>query len=542
MAINRELYQEQKLVFHIDKIDGNPVNQVVARVGDGYQKTVDVQIYRDNRPYNLVQTGKIGFKGVKPDGHTIVDYDHFNVTDARNGILTYHFPSNAFSKDGDYKDAYFELVGFDNTVDSTNRFEIKVLKNLVDETVVSEDYINPVNQLSDMIHKRADDFSNTLNNKINDANNRINGFVNDGNNKINVFVNDGNNRINGMINDNNNKVNWTIGDFQNKLNDIVNRGNNAVNSNQKRADDQYGDMKWKLDTWYNSAQTSLNDIESDAKIKVDNWSNDAHSRTNSWNNWANQVVNDNVNQLKSAKDNLVNDGNNRINDAINKFNSNNSSVVYNQLDQYSGRNLVYNADMSIIGPDNWPIGYMRPKNNQGNQPFIFPEDAWMNHNGNIGIQTLVQKTQDWYWALRTDYIKLPIRCDLHDGSNSNYSCSVKIRLFDNRWQDPNDLYSSDESQVLLTLNFYSNYNGDNRVIGGNQWSQTFKQAGSAWQTLKLENISAPNGAAVMDITVFTHQTATRVAVCEPVINVGPNVIPFKPDRRDNFRFETIKTI
>ncbi|BEI53941.1 BppU family phage baseplate upper protein [Lactiplantibacillus plantarum] len=144
--------QEQRLVFNLDKLDKDPVNQVIGRQGDGFQKTIDVQLLVENQPYDLTKVSMIGFKAIKPDQTMMVDYDHAQVTDGKNGIFTYTFGSGCFAAVGDYQEAYFTVVGYDGTIDSTNLFRIKVIRNLVDQTIPSIDYVSPIKKIIDFGH------------------------------------------------------------------------------------------------------------------------------------------------------------------------------------------------------------------------------------------------------------------------------------------------------------------------------------------------------------------------------------------------------
>lgn len=134
----------QLLTFDIAKLDMR-TNHVVGRQGDGFQKSVDVQILAEGHAYDFSNIAKVGFKGIKPDEKIIIDFDNAKVTDAKNGIFTYHFPEQCFTTVGSFKDAFFVVIGYDDTLDSTVQFSIDVLENDVDKsTTESDEYISPL--------------------------------------------------------------------------------------------------------------------------------------------------------------------------------------------------------------------------------------------------------------------------------------------------------------------------------------------------------------------------------------------------------------
>ncbi|EPM7558104.1 BppU family phage baseplate upper protein [Enterococcus faecium] len=133
----------QLLIFDIAKMD-QPINHVIARQGDGLQKSIDVQILAKSQPYDFTTVAQIGFKGIKPDGKMVIDFENAKITDARNGVFTYRFPSECFTAAGQYKDAFFVLEGYDGTIDTTIQFYIEIITNSVDHVMASDDYVSPL--------------------------------------------------------------------------------------------------------------------------------------------------------------------------------------------------------------------------------------------------------------------------------------------------------------------------------------------------------------------------------------------------------------
>ncbi|TLQ03657.1 DUF2479 domain-containing protein, partial [Pediococcus stilesii] len=186
--MNIRITDEQMLVFDIAKFEDPVENMVIGRQGDGYQKTADVKLLAEGVPYDLTQTAVIGFRGIKPDDSVVVDFDHGKITDAANGTFTYSFPSGCFSVVGDYKDAFFTVTGYDGTVDSTNHFQIKVIENLVDQTVVTGDYIGPIDKVIDYGKKKINDVSETLDNLVTSTKKTIDELIATSTEKIDTFI------------------------------------------------------------------------------------------------------------------------------------------------------------------------------------------------------------------------------------------------------------------------------------------------------------------------------------------------------------------
>ncbi|WP_171030764.1 BppU family phage baseplate upper protein, partial [Pediococcus stilesii] len=186
--MNIRVTDEQMLVFDIAKFKDPVINMVIGRQGDSYQKTTDVQLLAEGIPYDLTKTAVIGFKAVKPDKSVIADFDHGKITDAANGKFTYSFPSGCFSVEGDYVNAYFTITGYDGTVDSTNNFQIKVIKNLVDQTIVTGDYVGPIDQIIDYGKKKINDVSETLDNLVTSTKKTIDELIATSTEKIDTFI------------------------------------------------------------------------------------------------------------------------------------------------------------------------------------------------------------------------------------------------------------------------------------------------------------------------------------------------------------------
>ncbi|MGR8773097.1 phage baseplate upper protein [Leuconostoc citreum] len=146
----------QDLVFDITKNLALqiPQQQLWGRVGDGGLKAVTVLVQQNNRNYNLTGLTPI-FEGVKSDDTHIIDNAGGVLLDPQGGVFRFVFHKQAFTAEGEYKQAFFKLMRGDQ-VDTTIEFKITVLKNMVEIGINSADYISDFEQIKQKI---SDDYT-----------------------------------------------------------------------------------------------------------------------------------------------------------------------------------------------------------------------------------------------------------------------------------------------------------------------------------------------------------------------------------------------
>lgn len=146
----------QDLVFDITKNLALqiPQQQLWGRVGDGGLKAVTVLVRQNNGNYNLTGLTPI-FEGVKSDDTHIIDNAGGVLLDPQCGLFRFVFHKQAFTAEGEYKQAFFKLMRGDQ-VDTTIEFKITVLKNMVEIGINSADYVSDFEQLK---QKLSDDYA-----------------------------------------------------------------------------------------------------------------------------------------------------------------------------------------------------------------------------------------------------------------------------------------------------------------------------------------------------------------------------------------------
>lgn len=157
----------QELTFDITKKTSlQPAQQAIyGRVGDGGLKAVTIKVLSNGGDYDL--SGKwIRFMGMKADETRIIDTNGGTVLEPQNGIFRFVFDKQAFTAEGKYVEAFFQIMQ-GNNVDSTLGINIEVWGNKVELGINSKEYITDyerlVNQLTDLFNKNIEKINQQTN-------------------------------------------------------------------------------------------------------------------------------------------------------------------------------------------------------------------------------------------------------------------------------------------------------------------------------------------------------------------------------------------
>lgn len=148
----------------LDLSKRNQTNPIIyGRVADEDMQTVTVNV--TNRDEKIDLTGfVITFEGVTEANTKVFDTSGISttITDLQKGTFNYTFPNVTFSTAGTYKRAYFSFVK-DGKRDSTDNFDLVVLKNADIDASEAETIITEYNQLVAELNQIYDKTTTELN-------------------------------------------------------------------------------------------------------------------------------------------------------------------------------------------------------------------------------------------------------------------------------------------------------------------------------------------------------------------------------------------